>query len=45
MSDRVVIVGSSNVDLIMKMDRLPKPGETVTEADFAQDVGELGRYH
>ncbi len=42
MSDRVVIVGSSNVDLIMKMDRLPKPGETVTEADFAQVFGGKG---
>lgn len=42
MSDRVVVVGSSNVDLIMKMERLPKPGETVTEADFAQVFGGKG---
>lgn len=42
MPDRVVVVGSSNVDLIMKMDRLPRPGETVTEAEFAQVFGGKG---
>ena len=35
MAGRVVVVGSSNIDLIMKMERLPRPGETVAEAEFA----------
>jgi ribokinase len=39
---RVVVVGSSNVDLIMKMERLPRPGETVTEAEFTQVFGGKG---
>jgi ribokinase len=42
MSDRVVVVGSSNVDLIMKMERLPRPGETVAEAEFTQAFGGKG---
>jgi ribokinase len=39
---KVVVVGSSNIDLIMKMERLPRPGETVTEAEFAQVFGGKG---
>jgi ribokinase len=39
---KVVVVGSSNIDLIMKMQRLPRPGETVTEAEFAQVFGGKG---
>jgi ribokinase len=42
MARRVVVVGSSNIDLIMKMERLPRPGETVTEAEFAQVFGGKG---
>jgi ribokinase len=42
MPGRVVVVGSSNIDLIMKMDRLPRPGETVTDAEFAQVFGGKG---
>jgi ribokinase len=42
MAGRVAVVGSSNIDLVMKMERLPKPGETVTEADFAQVFGGKG---
>ncbi len=42
MGGRVVVVGSSNVDLIMKMARLPKPGETVTDAVFTQTFGGKG---
>ena len=38
----VVVVGSSNVDLIMKMERLPRPGETVADADFIQAFGGKG---
>jgi ribokinase len=42
MPGKVVVVGSSNIDLIMKMERLPRPGETVTEAEFAQVFGGKG---
>jgi ribokinase len=38
----VVVVGSSNVDLVMKVPRLPKRGETVTEGDFTQVFGGKG---
>jgi len=42
MADRVVVVGSSNVDLVMKMPRLPKVGETVTDCVFTQVFGGKG---
>jgi ribokinase len=42
MAGKLVVVGSSNIDLIMKMERLPRPGETVTEAEFAQVFGGKG---
>lgn len=40
--NKIVVVGSSNVDLIMKMDHLPKKGETVTDAFFLQVYGGKG---
>ena len=42
MAGQVVVVGSSNVDLVMKMPRLPKVGETVTDCAFAQVFGGKG---
>ncbi len=39
---RIVVVGSANVDLIMKMDRLPRVGESVTDAEFIQTFGGKG---
>jgi ribokinase len=39
---RVVVVGSANIDLVMKMARLPKVGETVTDATFVQAFGGKG---
>lgn len=42
MSNRITVVGSANVDLIMKMDRLPRVGESVTDADFRQMFGGKG---
>jgi ribokinase len=39
---KIVVIGSSNVDLIMKMDHLPEKGETVTDADFMQVFGGKG---
>jgi ribokinase len=39
---KIVVIGSSNVDLIMKMDHLPEKGETVTNAEFFQVYGGKG---
>ncbi len=39
---KIVSIGSSNVDLIMKMARLPRVGETVTDAIFMQTFGGKG---
>lgn len=42
MKNKIVVIGSSNVDLIMKMDRLPEKGETITDAAFFQVYGGKG---
>ncbi len=42
MPGRVAVVGSSNIDLVMKMARLPRVGETVTDASFVQAFGGKG---
>jgi len=42
MKNKIVVIGSSNVDLLMKMDRLPEKGETVTDAVFMQVYGGKG---
>jgi len=39
---KIVVIGSSNVDLLMKMDHLPEKGETVTDAGFMQVYGGKG---
>ena len=42
MTGQIVVIGSSNVDFIMKMRRLPRRGETITDADFLQTFGGKG---
>lgn len=42
MSGRVVVVGSVNVDLVIRADRLPAPGETVTGGVFERHHGGKG---
>ena len=42
MAKHITVVGSANVDLIMKMDRLPRVGESVTDAEFYQMFGGKG---
>lgn len=42
MKPLITVIGSSNVDLIMKMDRLPKRGESITGAEFRQVFGGKG---
>lgn len=38
----VVVVGSSNTDMVVKSDRLPRPGETVTGGQFYMAAGGKG---
>jgi len=38
----IAVVGSSNIDFIMKMERLPRAGETITDAVFLQTFGGKG---
>ncbi len=42
MSGRVIVVGSVNVDLVVTVDRMPGPGETVTGGHFEQHDGGKG---
>ncbi len=42
MSGRVIVVGSVNVDLVVRADRLPAPGETVTGGTFERHHGGKG---
>lgn len=39
---RITVVGSANVDLVARCERLPRPGETVTDATFARVPGGKG---
>lgn len=42
MTGRVVVVGSVNVDLVVRLPRLPAPGETVSGGSFARHGGGKG---
>jgi ribokinase len=42
MAGSVVVIGSSNVDFIIKTARLPEEGETVSDGKFAQSYGGKG---
>jgi ribokinase len=39
---RIVVVGSINLDLVVRLDRLPEPGETVTGGSLARFPGGKG---
>ncbi|MCE0523545.1 MAG: ribokinase [Methylacidiphilales bacterium] len=38
----VVVVGSSNTDMIVRMDRIPRPGETILGGEFITAAGGKG---
>src|SRR5512137_19607 len=38
----ILVVGSSNTDMIIKLDRIPKPGETILGGEFARAAGGKG---
>jgi ribokinase len=42
MAQRIVVVGSSNTDMIIKLDYIPKPGETRLGGEFATAAGGKG---
>ena len=42
MSGKIVVVGSSNTDMIIKTPRIPKPGETVLGGEFSTAAGGKG---
>ena len=39
---RIVVVGSSNTDMVVKTERIPAPGETVTGGEFFMPAGGKG---
>ncbi|HKZ78569.1 MAG TPA: ribokinase [Pyrinomonadaceae bacterium] len=39
---KIVVVGSSNTDMIIKMQRIPKPGETIIGGEFLMAAGGKG---
>jgi ribokinase len=39
---RITVVGSANIDLVARCERLPRPGETVTDARFERMPGGKG---
>ena len=42
MNKPILVIGSSNHDMIMQMERLPKVGETITDCTFTQTYGGKG---
>jgi ribokinase len=42
MSKKILVIGSSNVDMIIKASKLPKAGETITDGNFLQTFGGKG---
>jgi ribokinase len=39
---QIVVVGSSNTDMIIKVDRIPRPGESILGGEFATAAGGKG---
>lgn len=42
MANRIVVVGSSNTDMIIQMPRIPRPGETILGGRFSMAAGGKG---
>jgi ribokinase len=40
--NKIVVIGSSNTDMIIKLDRIPRPGETILGGDFSMAAGGKG---
>src|SRR5690606_22131338 len=39
---RIIVVGSSNTDMVVRTDRFPKPGETILGKEFFMNQGGKG---
>jgi ribokinase len=39
---RIIVIGSSNTDMVIKSERLPKPGETILGGKFLMNLGGKG---
>src|SRR5882672_1316660 len=42
MPDAIFVIGSSNTDMVIQSDRLPKPGETIIGGQFLMHAGGKG---
>ena len=42
MAGKIVVVGSSNTDMILQMERIPRPGETILGGKFSMAAGGKG---
>ncbi len=42
MGNEILVIGSANVDLVVKLDKIPKPGETIGDGRFHQFCGGKG---
>jgi ribokinase len=42
MAGRIVVAGSSNTDMILQMDHIPRPGETILGGEFSMAAGGKG---
>ena len=42
MNPRILVLGSSNTDMIIKLDRIPRPGETILGGEFVTAPGGKG---
>jgi len=42
MTGKIVVVGSSNTDMILQMEHIPRPGETILGGQFAMAAGGKG---
>ncbi len=42
MTEKIVVVGSSNTDMILQMDHIPRPGETILGGQFSMAAGGKG---
>ena len=42
MRSSIVVVGSSNTDMIIQLDRIPRPGETILGGEFSTAAGGKG---
>lgn len=42
MAGKIVVVGSSNTDMILQMERIPRPGETILGGQFSMAAGGKG---